>query len=183
MSAPPPRQPGPDAPTSISIGPGARRSRARRVTRQTRPKGPAPHSPRTLRLTDSPPPLRKQAPKPTPLTGGSDPRWVLAVRTAELLQGDILTPECRERIVRMGKMFNLTPFDANMIIAIVQDQARRGIEPHLCPTAGEPQLRMITPPKRRSVLEMLRTRYGLTLLALITIILTLETLLILWLRR
>lgn len=137
-------------------------------------------SPR-LRLTQSPPATVKNAPKPTPLQGTSDPRWVLAIRTAELLQGDILTPECRERIVRMGKMFNLTAFDANMIIAIVQDQARRGIAPALCPAAGEPQLRMVTPPQRRSFRQIIRSRQTFTLAALLTTLLALEWLLVKWL--
>jgi hypothetical protein len=115
------------------------------------------------------------------MQGSADPRWVLAVRTAELLQGDILTPDRRERIVRMGRMFNLTPFDANMIIAIVQDQARRGIAPALCPTAGEPQLRMVTPPRRRTFKQIIRSRYGLTVATLLGAMLAIETLLIWWL--
>jgi hypothetical protein len=104
----------------------------------------------------------------------------LAVRTAELLQGDILTPESRDRIVRMGRLFNLTPFDANMIIAIVQDQARRGIAPHLCPTAGEPQLRMISPPRQRSFKQLIKSRLSLTLAALLALLLAIESLLIMW---
>jgi len=115
------------------------------------------------------------------MQGSADPRWVLAVRTAELLQGDILTPERRERIVRMGRMFNLTAFDANMVIAIVQDQARRGIAPHLCPAAGEPQLRMITPPQQRSFLKLIRSRYGLTVAALLGALLGIEVFLLWWL--
>jgi len=122
----------------------------------------------------------KNAPRPTPLQGSSDPRWVLAVRTAELLQGDILTPERRERIIRMGRLFNLTPFDANMVIAIVQDQARRGIAPQLCPTAGEPQLRMISPPQQRSFRQLIRSRRSLTLAALLCALLAVEGLMIMW---
>lgn len=114
------------------------------------------------------------------MQGSTDPRWVLAVRTAEMLQGAMLSPERRERIVRMAKMFDLTPFDANMIIAIVQDQARRGIAPHLCPTAGEPQLRMITPPQRTTLLQKLRSRYGMKVILLIAGMLVVELLLIWW---
>lgn len=189
MSAQPPRQPGPDAPTPFTQGRGLRRSSAPSSRAHPSPKSdntttPARprrlHTPR-LRLTQSPPPTVKNAPPPTPLQGSSDPRWVLAIRTAELLQGDILTPESRDRIIRMGKMFNLTPFDANMIIAIVQDQARRGIAPALCPTAGEPQLRMITPPQRRSFRQILRSRHTLTVAALLTALLALEWLLVKWL--
>ncbi len=84
-----------------------------------------------------------------PITDTADPRWVLAVRTAEQLEGTILRPEKREHLLKLGKVFGLTPFDANLVIAIVQDQARRGHAPAYCPTAGEPQLRMVPPPRRR----------------------------------
>jgi hypothetical protein len=133
-----------------------------------------------LRLIDAPPAAMRNAPPSTPLQGTSDPRWVLAVRTAELLQGDILIPECRERIVRMARLFDLTPFDANMIIAIVQDQARRGIAPHLCPAAGEPQLRMITPPRRTTILQTINTRYGAKVMLLLGILIAIEAALLWW---
>ncbi|MBB6430465.1 hypothetical protein [Algisphaera agarilytica] len=84
----------------------------------------------------------------TAIAGTNDPRWVLAVRVSEQLQGSVLPPEKRDRLVKIGKMFGLTAFDANLIIAIVQDQARRGYAPAYCPTAGEPQLRMVPPPQK-----------------------------------
>lgn len=80
------------------------------------------------------------------LTGVTDPRWVLAVRVAESLQGDVLVPEKREVLLKLGRMMGLSPFDANLVIAIVQDQARRGYAPEYCPTAGEPQLRLVPHP-------------------------------------
>jgi len=80
------------------------------------------------------------------MVGSTDPRWVLAVRTAEKLQGEILAPEHREQLLRLGKLQGLSPFASSLIIAIVQDQARRGYASEYCPTAGEPQLRMISPP-------------------------------------
>ncbi|MEM9916275.1 MAG: hypothetical protein AAF911_15075 [Planctomycetota bacterium] len=84
----------------------------------------------------------------TAIAGTNDPRWVLAVRVAEQLQGTVLPPAKRDRLIKIGKMFGLTAFDANLIIAIVQDQARRGYAPAYCPTAGEPQLRMVPPPQK-----------------------------------
>lgn len=78
-----------------------------------------------------------------PISGAADPRWVLAVRTAELLEGAILPPEKRDRLNRLGRIQGLSPFAVSLIIAIVQDQARRGYSPQDCPTAGEPQLRMV----------------------------------------
>lgn len=138
---------------------------------------------RSTRASDShkPPPVTvRNAPKPVPLQGSADPRWVLAVRTAECLQGDILAPESRERIIRMARLFDLTPFDANMIIAIVQDQARRGIAPHLCAAAGEPQLRMITPPRRKTILQAIKSRYGMKVVLLLGTLLAIEVILVLW---
>lgn len=56
----------------------------------------------------------------------TDPRWVLAVRTRTQLQGAVLTPEKRERLMRLANLMGLRPFDANVVIAVVQDAARRG---------------------------------------------------------
>ncbi|MEM1099507.1 MAG: hypothetical protein AAGH92_12050 [Planctomycetota bacterium] len=85
-----------------------------------------------------------------PISDTTDPRWVLAVRAAEKLEGSILRPEHRERLLVQGKAMGLTPFDTSLILAIVQDQARRGHAPAYCPTAGEPQLRMVPPVRRRA---------------------------------
>ena len=81
-----------------------------------------------------------------PMAGPTDPRWVLAVRTAEQMEGEILSPERREQLQRLGKVLGLTPFSVSLIIAIIQDQARRGYAAEDCPTAGEPQLRMVRLP-------------------------------------
>ncbi|MHC5113841.1 MAG: hypothetical protein ACYTGP_05375 [Planctomycetota bacterium] len=56
----------------------------------------------------------------------TDPRWVLAVRTQSQLQGTALSPERRAAVMRTARRLGVRPFDANVIIAIVQDQARRG---------------------------------------------------------
>lgn len=53
-----------------------------------------------------------------------DPRWVLAMQTRSRLQGSMLTPERRDQLMRCGKKLGLRPFETNLIIAIVQDQAR-----------------------------------------------------------
>ena len=55
----------------------------------------------------------------------NDPRWVLAVQTAAQLEGDRLSPEARKRIARTAQLLGVRAFDANMIMAIVQDYARR----------------------------------------------------------
>ncbi|MEL7474250.1 MAG: hypothetical protein AAGK04_13110 [Planctomycetota bacterium] len=57
----------------------------------------------------------------------SDARWVLAIRVAhalDSLQGGALAPERREKLIRLATNMGLRSFDANLIIAIVQDAAR-----------------------------------------------------------
>lgn len=115
------------------------------------------------------------------MTGPADPRWVLAVRTAEQLEGALLRPERRERLIRLGRLLGLSVFDSNLIIAIVQDQARRGHAPAYCPTAGESQLRMIPLPQPRGWLAALQNHRGLAVAgALITLMLLEALLLIRW---
>jgi len=92
--------------------------------------------------TDAPPPRVSEA---------ADPRWVLAVRTAEALEGPVLVPEKRERLLAVGAAVGLTPFDTALVIAMVQDQARRGVAPRQCPAAAEPQLRHVPRPAVRKL--------------------------------
>lgn len=54
----------------------------------------------------------------------ADPRWVLAARTRGELQGAALTADRRTRLLSLAHQLHMRPFDANMIIAIVQDEAR-----------------------------------------------------------
>lgn len=55
-----------------------------------------------------------------------DPRWILALETRAKLQGALLSPADRQRLLEEGLQLGLTVFDANLILAIIQDQARRG---------------------------------------------------------
>lgn len=58
-----------------------------------------------------------------------DARNILALRIAELLQGGraaILTPERRARAIRISRLLGVRDFDAHLVIALVQDRARRG---------------------------------------------------------
>ncbi len=114
-----------------------------------------------------------------PISEPADPRWVLAVRAAEQLQGAILTPDRRERLVRLGQVLGLSPFDANLVIAVIQHQARRGYPAEHCPTAAEPQLRMIPRPSRPTLLQRLQQPAGQRLAALIVLLATIE-LAVLW---
>lgn len=56
----------------------------------------------------------------------TDPRWVLAVRVWSQLEGSALSPERRENLLATARRLGLRPFDANVIIAVIQDHARRG---------------------------------------------------------
>lgn len=73
----------------------------------------------------------------------TDPRWVLAVKTHAHLQGSTLTPERRERLLSIARKIGLRPFEANLIMAVVQDHARRGE----CLDSALPALVMIESPK------------------------------------
>ena len=58
---------------------------------------------------------------------GFDSRWVLAMRTAQMLEGGrtaLLRPNHRRKLVSLASKMGLRPFDAALIIAIVQDAAR-----------------------------------------------------------
>jgi len=68
----------------------------------------------------------------------TDARWVFACRVATSLEGGraaILRSEVRDRLVGQANHLGLRQFDANLIIAIVQDSARCGHEPLGLPTA------------------------------------------------
>jgi hypothetical protein len=62
-----------------------------------------------------------------PVLDARDPRWVLALRTAEALEGPILRLEKRQWLLRLGRVMGLSPFAANLVIAVMQDRARRGV--------------------------------------------------------
>ncbi len=62
----------------------------------------------------------------------ADPRWVLAVRAAGLIEGGraaLLSQERRQRLHALASRLQLRPFDAALVIAIVQDAARAGEDP------------------------------------------------------
>lgn len=58
-----------------------------------------------------------------------DARWVTAVRASREIEGGkaaVLRPEVRARLVSSAQKMGLRPFDANLVLAIVQDAARHG---------------------------------------------------------
>lgn len=63
----------------------------------------------------------------TPALLSDDARWVFAVRVKREMQGGraaIIAPESRRRLLGLANRLGLRDFDANLIIAIVQDDAR-----------------------------------------------------------
>jgi hypothetical protein len=54
----------------------------------------------------------------------SDPLLRLAGQTRLELQGPVLTPERRKRLLKLANRIGVRPFDASLIIAIEQDRAR-----------------------------------------------------------
>ncbi len=59
-----------------------------------------------------------------------DARWLMAVRTASCLEGGqaaFLPQDRRRALMAEGARVGLRPFDTSLIIAIVQDNARRGL--------------------------------------------------------
>ncbi|MBS0191220.1 MAG: hypothetical protein U0573_15435 [Phycisphaerales bacterium] len=63
----------------------------------------------------------------TPALLSDDARWVFAVRVRREIQGGaaaIVVPESRKRLLKLATRLGLRGFDANLIIAIVQDDAR-----------------------------------------------------------
>lgn len=79
---------------------------------------------------------------------GTDARWVFAVLVSKSLEGGraaILTPEKRERLVASAISMGLRPFDANLVIAIVQDCTRCGHD-RLCEET-ESRLSLVRPPE------------------------------------
>jgi len=69
----------------------------------------------------------------------SDPRWVLAARVFAQLDHGALEPQRRQRLIELAQRMGIRPFDAQVIIALVQDRARRGEHLH----SAAPALAMI----------------------------------------
>jgi hypothetical protein len=123
---------------------------------------------------------RKARDDAAPIMDAADPRWVLAVRTSQCLQGAILAPEQRDRLLILARLLGLTPFDANLIIAIVQDQARRGHAKEYCAAAGRNQLAMIPLPTRARLRAAIKHRAPLRTAWLVAGFIAFELLALAW---
>ncbi|MFW6059278.1 MAG: hypothetical protein ACODAQ_03805 [Phycisphaeraceae bacterium] len=166
-----------------ATAPNLRRATPERSEAKLRVRPEHHHPPLRLVGTDpAPHPAPHTPAQPaTPITHAHDPRWVLAVRAAEQLEGALLAPEKRQRLIRLGRVMGLTAFDCNLVIAIVQDQARRGHAADYCPTAAVHQLQLVPVPRHATVLARLRQRPALLVAGLLTTMLLLELALLTWL--
>lgn len=66
------------------------------------------------------------------LKGPTDARWVLATLAARAVDNGAscsIPAEARQQLMQTGQRMGLRPFDVQLIIAIVQDQVRRGTDP------------------------------------------------------
>ena len=55
----------------------------------------------------------------------ASPHLTLATNVASRLQGSVLAPEDRETLVEEGRRMGIRDFDAHLVMAVVQDRARR----------------------------------------------------------
>lgn len=79
-----------------------------------------------------------------------DARWVMALDVWNTIEGGraaMITPSKRRELIAAGVARGLREFDANLVIAIVQDAARRGEMPPIDPagTAVGASLAMLKP--------------------------------------
>lgn len=93
--------------------------------------------------------------------GDHDPRWLLARQTAAMLEtapgdcGARLRPERRRRLHELATSLGLRAFDANLVIAVVQDAAAHDSDP-LSP-ACRSGLAMVGPARTHSPASSPRT--------------------------
>lgn len=62
----------------------------------------------------------------SPALHPASPHLAFATSIARALEGAILAPERREALIQEARSLGLREFDANLVIAVVQDRARRG---------------------------------------------------------
>jgi hypothetical protein len=96
-----------------------------RIAVETRPR-PDPRAERVYRQAVALETLRAREAARQRALDPTDPRWLLATETQKALQGAVLAFEDRRRLLALAQRVGIRPFDANLIVALVQDRARRG---------------------------------------------------------
>lgn len=107
----------------------------------------------------------------------TDARWLLAVRTARALHATkgaphaaVLPPELRDELMAAARELRLRPFDAALIIAIVQDSARAGLGALGPATAGRLEHIAPVPPRPRDRTAVLMQAASAVLLAAVLLL-------------
>lgn len=118
----------------------------------------------------------RRAARQQPSLEPADPCWVLAARTYAEMHGSTLTPEKRQRVLRTADRLGVRPFDANLIITVVQDRVRRG-EPL---DAALPTLNLIGSGRENRDAAYPAAQRMLLLLCALTIAIGLAAMLIQW---
>ncbi len=62
----------------------------------------------------------------TPQLDSARPQWLFAGHVLKALEGSILPPHRRRELLHRAHQLGVRDFDANLVIAVVQDRARRG---------------------------------------------------------
>jgi hypothetical protein len=131
--------------------------------------------PRTLSLGNAAAAPRHRALRADNAAVEVDPRWVIAVAATRSLEGGraaIMTVESRRRVASLARSLGLREFDASLVIAIVQDAARRG-EPLGGATAARlelvPQRSQVHGPSAGALLTMSLCLAGLLFTAMLWI--------------
>lgn len=96
-----------------------------RIAADTRPR-PDPRAERVYRQAVALETLRARESARQRTLDPTDPRWLLAIETQKALQGAVLAFEDRRRLLALAQRVGVRAFDANLIVALVQDRARRG---------------------------------------------------------
>jgi hypothetical protein len=123
--------------SSTASGPTARAGHAgQRAARAAEPGSPSPNGPQRSDGFRGPFDSDRQARRAITQSNvesafgaaldPQDPRWLVATETASQLEGSLLTFERRRKVLALANRVGVRPFDANLIIAAVQDRARRG---------------------------------------------------------
>jgi len=94
----------------------------------------------------------------------ADARWVFAMETARRLEGNaqaILRPQRRRDLHLLATRIGLRPFDANLVIAIVQDAARN--ETSLYSDSVASTLNLVRRPQHPTCSVLIQTIIAMTL--------------------
>ncbi|MBX3386806.1 MAG: hypothetical protein KF768_09560 [Phycisphaeraceae bacterium] len=98
----------------------------------------APQRPLSARITRRPGQLPRLTPA-QPVRSDSDHQAFARTVALSLEHGRaaVLTPERRKRLMRLADELRIHPFDAALVIALVQDRARRGMVANEAPLGGD----------------------------------------------